>query len=333
MIMNSKKPHLWKGEYRSFVDIAKLESIGYDVLKKAFYKSRDIKQAVDYAKNTFSVKDHIKYEYNGKMYNLSQITSVISKDTGHTTETIKGRIKAGWTIEDAIATPKYKLCSTKQNSYREKIGAQVKIFDLNDTLLYECNTYGEAAQYLNTKQTNIVSTCNMSGIFQGKYKIRSKISSPEKKEFLRKQQKSKNELWCRINYSSKELNSLASKRCKELTKTLYYKKNKVEIREKVRNYYHNNPDIKIIYNEKYYSTNKKLIQARNKDWVAKNKEKHDNYHINYRRNASDTLNDVYIKTTLAVTLKLSADQITPEMIEIKRKQVKLYRELKTKHYE
>ena len=328
LIMTSKKPHLWKGVYRNFVEIAKLESISYDVLKKAFYKLDDIKKAVKYAKNTFSIKDHIKYEYNGEMYNLSQVVSIISKDTGHTKETIKGRIKAGWTIEDAIATPKYKLCSTKQNSYREKIGAQVKIFDLNDTLLYECNTYGEAAQYLNTKQTNIVSTCNMSGIFQGKYKIRSKVSSPEKKEFLRKQQKSKNELWCRINYSSKELNSLASKRCKEITKTLYYEKNKVEICEKVRNYYHNNPDIKIIYNEKYYSTNKKLIQAKNKDWVARNKEKQDEYHINYRRNASDTLNDVYIKTTLATTLKLSADQITPEMIEIKRKQVKLYRELK-----
>ena len=42
--MTSKKPHLWKGVYRNFVEIAKLESISYDVLKKAFYKLDDIKK-------------------------------------------------------------------------------------------------------------------------------------------------------------------------------------------------------------------------------------------------------------------------------------------------
>lgn len=326
--MNSKKPHLWEGQYCSFVDIAKLESISYDVLKKAFYKSRDLEKSVDYAKNTFSLKDHIKYEYNGKMYNLSQVASVISKDTGHTIETIKSRIKAGWTIEDAIATPKYKLCTEKQNSYREKLGAQVKIYDLNDKLLYECNTYGEAAKFLNANQSSIIQTCMRYGIFQGKYKIRSKISSLEKKDFDKKKQKSKNSQWCRVVYPSKELSKLASKRCKEITKMIYYEKNKEQIIEKVKSYYYRNFDVKTAYNKEHYVSNKDYIKEKHKEWVTKNKDKNNEYHINYRRNASDTLSDVYIKTTLATTLGLNVSQITPEMIEIKRKQVKLHRELK-----
>ena len=328
MIMNSKKPHLWKGQYCSFVDIAKLESISYDVLKKAFYKSRDLEKAVDHAKNTFSFKDHIKYEYNGKMYNLSQVASVISKNTGHTVETIKSRIKAGWTIEDAIATPKYKLCTEKQNSYREKLGAQVKIYDLDDNLLYECNTYNEAAEFLGTKQSNIVSTCMRFGIFQGKYKIRSKNSSLEKKQSDKKKKKSNNDKWCRVVYPSIELSKLASKRCREITKMVYYEKNKEEICQKVKDYYNRNFDVKSVYNKKFYQSNKEYIREKHKDWLSRNKNKNDEYHVNYRRNASDTLSDVYIKTTLATTLKLSVDQITPEMIDIKRKQVKLYRSLK-----
>lgn len=328
MIMNSKKPHLWKGQYCSFVDIAKLESISYDVLKKAFYKSRDLEKAVDYAKNTFSLKDHIKYEYNGKMYNLSQVASVISKDTGHTIETIKGRIKAGWTIEDAIATPKYKLCTEKQNSYREKLGAQVKIYDLDDNLLYKCNTYNEAAEFLATTQSNVVSTCMRFGTFQGKYKIRSKISSLEKKDFDKKKQKSNNSQWCRVVYPSKELSKLASKRCKEITKMLYYEKNKELIIEKVKSYYYRNFDVKSAYNKKQYQFNKEYIREKHKEWIVKNKAKHDEYHVNYRRKASDTLSDVYIKTTLATTLGLNVSQITPEIIDIKRKQIMIYRQLK-----
>lgn len=328
MIMNSKKPHLWKGQYCSFVDIAKLESISYDVLKKAFYKLRDLEKAVDYAKNTFSFKDHIKYEYNGKMYNLSQIASVISKDTGHTIETIKGRIKAGWTIEDAIATPKYKLCSKKQDSYKEKQGAQVKIYDLDDNLLYECNTYGEAAKFLNAKQSSIIQTCMRYGIFQGKYKIRSKSSSLDKKESDKKKRKSKNDKWCRVVYPTPELSKLASKRCREITKIVYYGKYRDSIIQKNREYYYRNFDVKSVYNKERYASNKDYIREKHKEWVARNKAKYDEYHINYRRNASDKLSDVYIKTTLATTLGLNTSQITPKMIDIKRKQVMIYRELK-----
>jgi hypothetical protein len=70
------------------------------------------------------------------------------------------------------------------------------------------------------------------------------------------------------------------------------------------------------------------LQEKNREWVARNREKWDDYHKNYRRKASDELTDVYIKTTLATTLGLSTSEITPKMIELKRKQIEIFRSLK-----
>lgn len=326
--MNSKKPHLWKGQYCSFVDIAKLESISYDVLKKTFYKTRDLEKAVDYAKNTFSFKDHIKYEYKGTMYNQSKYCTAIAKDTGLNKDCVKGRVKAGWTLDEIISTPVNKACERVQKQYNAKMGAKVKIYDLDDNLLEQFDTYNEAAEFLGTSQTNVVNTCMRLGTFQGKYKIRSKGSSPEKKESARLKEKAKNKNWCRVKYPTLELDELSRKGCKKLTKTLYYNKNKERIVQKSKEYYSKNFSVKLANNKKYYMFNKDYLMQKHKEWIARNKDSHDQYHINYRRNASDTLSDVYIKTTLATTLGLNVSQITPEMIDIKRKQVKLYRSLK-----
>lgn len=322
------KKHLWKKEYRNFLEIAKMESVSYDVLKKAFYKLQDMKKAVKYARNTFSIKDLEKYEYNGKKYNLSQYCKILSEVTGYGISTIRGRAKNGWSLDQIISTPPYQYRDEKREEYNKNVGAKVKIYDLDDNLLHECDTYSQAAQYLNTKVTNVVNTCNRSGIFQGKYKMRSKVSSEEQKEFIKKKRKSKNDLWCRVSYPSKELNALASRRCKQITKEVYYANNKKSICEKAKDYYYSNKEIRLANGKIYYISNKELLRAGHRNWIKRNKKKYDEYHKNYRRSASDSLSDVYIKTTLATTLKLSADKITPEMIEIKRKQVKLYRELK-----
>jgi hypothetical protein len=326
--MNSKKSHLWKDEYRSFVDIAKLESISYDVLKKEFYQSKDMEKAVNYAKKAPSLKDNVKYEYKGLMYNQKDYCELIAKDTGLTFGAVKSRVKAKWSLDDIISTPKYKLSKKTRKEYGEKMGAQVKIYDLDDNLLFECNTYNEAAKLLGTSQSNIVNTCMRFGVFGNKYKIRSKSSSLEKKELLNKQVKANNDNWCRIDYPTPELNALASKRGQEITYELYYKSNKDQIIQKVKEYYYKNSDVKSAYNKTYSKTNREHLIEKNKEWRTKNKDRYDEYFKNYRRNASDTLNDIYIKTTLRVTLGLSFSQITSEMIDIKRKQVKLYRELK-----
>jgi hypothetical protein len=326
--MKTVKKHLWKKEYRNFLEISKMESISYDVLKKAFYRLQDIKKAVEYTKNTFSVKDYEKYEYNGKKYSLSNYCKILSEVTGYNTSTIKGRVKNKWSLDQIISTPVCQYRNEKRKEYNRKFGAEVKIYDLDDNLIYCCNTYAEAAEYLNAKVSNIVNTCYRSGIFQSKYKIRSKVSSEKQKELIKKKRKSKNNLWCKVSYLSKELDTLASERCKEITRKIYYAKNKASICEKVKHYYCVNKQVKLANGKVYYKSNKERSQFNTKKWIARNKEKYKEYHKNYRKNASDTLNDVYIKTTLATTLKLSVNQITPELINIKRKQLQVYRELK-----
>lgn len=322
--MNNKKPHLWKGVYRNFVEIAKLESISYDVLKKAFYRLNDISKAVDYTKNAICIKGNIKYEYKGIMYNQKNYCEMLAKKSGLSFNTIKSRVKQKWSLEDILSTLKYKFPEKTRKKHQEKMGAQVKIYDLNDNLLFESNTYGEAAEFLGTTQSNVVNTCMRFGVFGNKYKIRSKSSSLEKKELLRKQLKSKNELWCRINYSSKELNILASKRCQEITYKIYYANNKEVICKKIREYLNKTFNVRKLKNKKYYATNKEYIRARHSEWLKNNKQ----WAVSYRKRGSKNLTDDYVKRSLMTTVGLKAIDITPKMIEIKRKQISLYRELK-----
>lgn len=326
--MKNKKLHLWKGQHCSFVDIAKLESISYDVLKKAFYQLKDIEKAVEYARKAPSVKDRTKYEYKGVMYIQKDYCELIAKDTGLTFSCVKSRVKNNWSLEDILNTLMHKQNEKTRKNYQKQMGAQVKVYDLNDNLLFEFNTYDEAAKFLKTTKTNIINTCYRFGVFANKYKIRSKSSSPDAREKIRLKIKANNDNWCRINYPTPELNALASKRCREIIYNLYYKTNKNKISQRGKEYYCKNFNVKQVYQKKYFKTNREYLRQKNKEWIAKNKIKYDEYHKNYRRNASDTLSDVYIKTTLATTLGLSASQITPEMIDIKRKQLIITRKLK-----
>ena len=273
-------------------------------------------------------EDYFKYEYKGVKYRKKDYCEIISKEYNLTPITVYSRLKAGWSFDDIVNTPMYCLSETSRKEYVEKMGAQVKIYDLDDNLLYEFNTYGDAAKFLNTPQTNVVNTCTRSGIFQGKYNIRSKISSPEKKALLNKKIKAKNENWCRIIYATPELNELAFKKCHEITYKLYYANNRETIYQKVKDYNNRPFDVKGVKNEEGYSTNKEYKIAKHRDWMNTNKQLLMQYHISYRRNIVDNLNDAYIKGCLMRTIGLKASDITPKMIDIKRKQLIMYRELK-----
>jgi hypothetical protein len=322
------KKHLWKKEYRNFLEIAKMESVSYDVLKKAFYKLQDMKKAVKYARNTFSIKDHEKYEYNGKKYNLSHYCKILSEVTGYGISTIRGRAKNGWSLDQIISTPVYQYRDEKREEYNKNVGAKVKIYDLDDNLLYECDTYSQAAKYLNTTISNVTSACNRSGVFQGKYKLRSKASTEENRIKVRQSSKKNNALFCRISYATEELTKDVAARSKKFNRQLYYKNNCDTIKKKIREYYFSNREVKLDNNKVYYVKNRDYLQEKQREWVAKNRERWEDYHKNYRRKASDELSDVYIKTTLATTLGLSAAEITPKMIELKRKQIEIFRNLK-----
>jgi len=322
------KKHLWKKEYRNFLEIAKMESVSYDVLKKAFYRLQDMKKAVKYARNTFSIKDHEKYEYNGKKYNLSHYCKILSEVTGYGISTIRGRAKNGWSLDQIISTPVYQYRDEKREEYNKNVGAKVKIYDLDDNLLYECDTYSQAAKYLNTTISNVTSACNRSGVFQGKYKLRSKASTEENRIKVRQSSKKNNALFCRISYATEELTKDVAARSKKFNRQLYYKNNCDTIKKKIREYYFSNREVKLDNNKVYYVKNRDYLQEKHREWIAQNRERWEDYHKNYRRKASDELSDVYIKTTLATTLGLSAAEITPKMIELKRKQIEIFRNLK-----
>jgi hypothetical protein len=272
----------------------------------------------------FCQEDYIKYEYKGVMYNQKNYCEMLAKESGLSFDTVKSRVKKKWSLEDILSTPMYKLPEKTRKEYGEKMGAQVKIYDLDDNLLFECNTYNEAAKLLGTSQSNIVNTCMRFGVFDNKYKIRSKSSSLEKKELLNKQVKANNDNWCRIEYPTPELNALASKRGQEITYKIYYANNKEIICERIREYLNRTFDARKFKNKEYYATNKEYIRAKHSEWLKNNKQ----WAVSYRKQASKNLTDDYVKRTLMTTIGLKTIDITPEMIEIKRKQISLYRELK-----
>jgi len=269
-------------------------------------------------------EDYFRYEYKGVKYRKKDYCEIIAKESGLSFDTISSRVKQKWSLEDILSTPMYKLPEKTRKKHQEKMGAQVKVYDLNDNLLYEFNTYGEAAKFLKTTQSNIVNTCYRFGVFADKYKIRSKSSSPDVKEIIRMKQKAKNENWCRITYATPELNELASKRCHEINYKLYYTNNREIIYQRVKDYYNRAFDVRKLKNKEYYATNKEYIRARHSEWLKNNKE----WATSYRKQASENLTNDYVKRALMTTVGLKASEITPEMIDMKRKQISLYRELK-----
>lgn len=269
-------------------------------------------------------EDYFRYEYKGVKYRKKDYCEIIAKEYGLTSITVHGRLKAGWSFDDIVNTPMYCLSETSRKEYVEKMGAQVKIYDLDDNLLYEFNTYGETAKFLNTSQSNIVNTCYRFGVFANKYKIRSKSSSPNAKEIIRMKLKANNDNWCRVKYSTPELNTLASKKCQEINYKIYYANNKEIIYKRTREYLNRTFDVRKLKNKGYYATNKEYIRARHSEWLKNNKQ----WAVSYRKHASENLTNDYVKRTLMTTIGLKAIDITPEMIEMKRKQISLYRELK-----
>lgn len=98
--------------------------------------------------------------------------------------------------------------------------------------------------------------------------------------------------YCTVIYNSEELNILSKKICKK------YNHSKAK--------------------KKYYRNN-----------ILKYKEYHKEYQKEYQKEKSKILSDYYIKRTLLIHDKmLSSKNITPELIELKRKQLILKRNVK-----
>ena len=79
---------------------------------------------------------------------------------------------------------------------------------------------------------------------------------------------------------------------------------------------------------KYYQKNRTICIERALEWQKKNRSKINKIKGRYRKKKSKNLNSSYIKHLLYVQFRLKSSEIPQELIELKRKQLFLYRELK-----
>jgi len=82
--------HKWRGKHRSFVEIAEMEGVGYDVLKRQYYRFWDMRKAMDYSRQAKGLR---RYEFEGDQLLSIEICRILSQRTGIAMETIYGRFK------------------------------------------------------------------------------------------------------------------------------------------------------------------------------------------------------------------------------------------------
>lgn len=66
----------YKGKYLNFVEIAKLENINYDMLKRRYYELQDIKKAIEKSRESKPLQRHL---FEGKMLLRAEISKIISE--------------------------------------------------------------------------------------------------------------------------------------------------------------------------------------------------------------------------------------------------------------
>lgn len=154
----------YKGKYHSLVYIADKEGLNYDTLKNCFYnKQKNIKKAIDRAKDYKINPYHKTFEYKGERLKIHEILMKISKETGFSYETIKGRYKThGYNLE-ILTMPKH----SKQFS-----GSTKKVVAIKDGKEQYFNSMEEAAKALNLHCNLISRTANGYNKHTGGYKFK-----------------------------------------------------------------------------------------------------------------------------------------------------------------
>ena len=118
-----------------------------------------------------------------------------------------------------------------------------------------------------------------------------------------------------IHKSSKDgLASLCKKCAKEYNKE-YWAKNKDKFKERGKEYRAKNKD------------KLKEYRAKNKDKFKEHRAKNKDKFKEYKKEGTVKLSNVYVKGMLR-TSGIKKHQITPELIELKKQQILLYREIK-----
>ena len=115
----------------------------------------------------------------------------------------------------------------------------------------------------------------------------------------------------------------------------YCENNKERLKEKRKEYYENNKEKRKKLNKEYRENNKEKEKEYGKEYRENNKEKRKEYRENnkekekeYYKGKCKNLVDPYIRSRLGRVEKVPYEEITPEMIELKRLQLQLHRGIK-----
>lgn len=148
----------WKGKYRSYKDIAEMEGVSYEMLKRRNYEVNDIRKALDYCREWDGFPT---YDFEGQSLRKMEICEILSSRTGIAQGTMKGRFtKHGMNLTFLNAPLGVKLTARK-TVYAIKDGIEQK-FDSIDI----------AAETLGLTAGNISLAANGKYIHTGGYKFR-----------------------------------------------------------------------------------------------------------------------------------------------------------------
>lgn len=155
---NERSKIKWKGKFRSYVEIAKMENVSLPMLKKRNIEINDIRKSLDYCRQW---DGYPTYEFEGVNMRKFEICDLISKRTNIKSDTIEGRFtKHGMNLKFLTAPLGVKLTNRKN------------IFALKDGNEISFDSIADAATKLNLHSANISQAVNGKTVHCGGYKFR-----------------------------------------------------------------------------------------------------------------------------------------------------------------
>lgn len=148
----------WKGKFRSYVEIAKIEEVSLAMLKKRNLEINNIRKSLDYCRQW---DGYPTYEFEGKNIRKFEICDIISERLKIKDSTIKGRfVKYGMNLKFLTAPLGAKLTMRKN------------IFAMIDGIEFNFDSIEDAAQKLNFIAGNISQAVNGKTVHCGGVKFR-----------------------------------------------------------------------------------------------------------------------------------------------------------------
>lgn len=131
-----------------------------------------------------------------------------------------------------------------------------------------------------------------------------------------------NQSWCKACKKEYRVNNKEKVRSAQKK---WYKENKEKCNNRSRNHYQKNKAKMIGISKKYREKNKDDLLKKRKSYKEKHKNEINLKARKYNKNIVRLITVGYLKRRIKVELKLNYEDITPEMIEIKRAQITLKR--------